>query len=427
MPAPPPVTRREILAWAMFDFANSSYTTLIVTVAFSVYFTKLVAPGPYADFLWGLGITVSNFVVMLSAPFIGAAADVTGRKRELLGASALLCIVATAALTLVEPGDALLALLLFIASNTGFALGENLIAAFLPELSTPENIGRVSGLGWAIGYLGGLACLVACWPFLAGGFTAANLDGLKSVWLVTAAFFLVGSLPTFLLLRERVPKKPWSGIGQCAQLALGRIRETAAALATFRDLARFLATFLCFMCGLATIISFASIFAERTLGFTTGELILLFVALQVSATAGAALFGLLQDKIGARRTIEISLLLWISVCVSAFLVEAKTQFWGVALIAGLGIGSLQSASRALVGTLSPLSKTGEFFGLWGLAGKGAAMLGPIVFGAVSSASGSQRIAILTTAAFFIAGLAGLRSVNEERGRTAAAEWREPEP
>lgn len=418
----PPVRLSEIIGWAMFDFANSSYTTLIVTVAYSVYFTKLVAPGPQADFLWGLGIFLSNLIVMLSAPVVGAMADDMGRKKLFLVFTYLLCVSGTLALWFVRPGMATLGLALFVLSNLGFSFGENLVAAFLPEISTPANVGRISGFGWGLGYLGGLLCLVICFPLLAGDFNPENLENLRLAWVATGLFFLVAALPTFLLLRERAPRGPRRGLGEYFRVSFGRIRTTAHSLRHFSELARFLTVFFVFSMGLTSVIAFASIYAERTLHFTSKELIVLFIALQLSSAAGAFLFGFIQDKLGARLTIQISLVLWIGVCTAAFFADTKAIFWGVAMSAGLGIGSLQSASRGLVGMFSPVEKSGEFFGLWGLAGKGAYMLGPLIFGAISSFSHSQRVAILSTGLFFVAGLIGMARVNEDRGRQAAAAW-----
>lgn len=422
---PAPVKRREIFGWAMFDFANSSYATLIVTVAYSVYFTKLVAPGAVADMLWGVAMTVSNLTVMLLAPALGAAADETGRKREFLAVTAVLCLLGTLGLYFVMPGDVFMGLAFFVLSLVGFALGENLIAAFLPEISTPRNMGRISGFGWALGYLGGLGCLMACWPLLSGGFTLENLDNLRWAWVVTGLFFLLSALPTFVLLRERAPHCPPRPLSAYARASLARLSATAHSLGQFQDLARFLLTFFVFFSGLTTIIAFAAIYAERTLGFGSGELVLLFITLQVSSAVGAFAFGFVQDRLGARPCIRIALVMWIGVCIGAYLIEDKRLFWAVAFLAGLGIGSVQSASRALVGTFTPAGKSGEFFGLWGLAGKGSAMVGPLIFGAVSSLSGSQRVAIACTAVFFVAGLWGMGRIDEARGREAARQWRPP--
>ncbi len=425
-PAPPPVRPYEIVSWAMFDFANSSYTTLIVTVAFSVYFTKLVVPAGRgdADFLWGLGIFVSNLLVMLGGPVLGAMADDMGRKKQFLFATYALCVLGTFALYRVLPGDVALGLSLFVLSNLGFSFGENLVASFLPEISTPANVGRISGFGWGFGYFGGLVCLAAAWPRVKGGFVLANLGELRLAWVTTAAFFLVAALPTFLFLRERAPRGPRRALGAYFAVSFGRLRQTFRSLSLFRDLSVFLVAFFCFSAGLTTVIAFASIYAERTFGFEVGELFLLFIALQVCSAAGAFAFGAVQDRIGARKTIAISLVLWIVVVTGAALVPSKVGFWVVAVAAGLGIGSLQSASRGLVGLFAPVSKSAEFFGLWGLAGKGAYMIGPLVFGAVSSLSGSQRLAILSTLLFFIAGLIVLFRVDERRGQAAAAAWEE---
>lgn len=430
MPAAPaalPVRRREIVGWAMFDFANSSYTTLIVTVAFSVYFTKLVVGGDVGrgDSLWGLAIALSNFVTMLAAPFVGAVADQLGRKKEFLFATYALCVGGTLALFFVEPGDVQLGLVLFVLSNLGFSMGENLAGAFLPEISTPATVGRISGFGWGLGYFGGLGSLVACWPLLAGGFVLANVEKLRQAWLVTGLFFLVAALPTFLFLRERAPHGPRRSLGEYARVSFGRLATTLRAVSHFRDLGIFLSTFFSFYAGLSTVIAFASIYAERTFGFTSAQLIVLFIALQLFSAAGAFGFGVIQDRIGARRTIQISIVLWMVVTLAAALVQTQAGFWAVAVGAGLGIGSLQSASRGLVGLFAPVAKSAEFFGLWGLFGKGAYMVGPLVFGLVSRGTGSQRIAIASTLVFFVVGFVGMFFVDEQRGRRAAAEWVEP--
>ncbi|MEW6338940.1 MAG: MFS transporter [Acidobacteriota bacterium] len=423
-PSGMPVRRREIFGWAMFDFANSSYTTIIVTVAFSLFFTRLVAPADSADVLWGIAILISNAIVVVLSPLVGAVADDSGRKKLFLFASYACCVTGTAALALAGPGSVALAMALFVVSNLAFSFGENFAGAFLPELSTPATIGRISGLGWGLGYFGGLASLLLVRPLLAGGFVEANIANLRKVWLLTAAFFLVAALPTFLLLRERAARGPRRGALEYARVGFMRVAATARAIGEFRELVRFLGCFFLFTAGLTTVISFAAIYAERTLAFTPGELVRLFILLQVSAAGGALAFGFVQDTLGAARTVRVTLLLWVAVCAAAWAVTTKSAFWWVAMAAGLGMGSLQSASRAMVGLFSPRSKEGEFFGFWGLAGKAAYAVGPPVFGAVASGTGSQRVAILTTGLFFVLGLAGMRFVDEGRGRAAAEAWRE---
>lgn len=422
MPDHPPVTRREIVGWAMFDFANSAYTTIIITVAFSIYFTKLVAPGERADFLWGLAVLASNLVVVAGAPIVGAVADDSGRKKLLLAATWLGCVVSTCALWLVLPGAVGLALALFVVSNVAYSYGESLAGAFLPEISTPATIGRISGFGWGLGYMGGLGSLFLVLPLVKPGFTLENLSNLRLAWVATGLFFLVGGLPTFLWLRERAPRGPLRSLGGYAREGFARLGNTLHALSHFRQLARFLAVFTLFSCGLGAIITFAAIYAERTVGFDGGEIIGLFLVLQISAGLGAVLFGWVQDRIGAKRTIQIALVLWLAVTAGAWGTHTKAAFWAVALASGLGIGSLQSASRALVGLFSPLPKSGEFFGFWGLASRVAYMIGPTTFGAVSSWTGSQRTAVAVNGLFFLLGLAGMAGVDEKAGHEAALTW-----
>ncbi|HEY9420015.1 MAG TPA: MFS transporter, partial [Thermoanaerobaculia bacterium] len=373
----PPASRREIWSWAMFDFANSSYTTVIVTVAFSIYFTRLVAPEGRGDFLWGLGLLLGNLFVLLLSPIVGAVADDSGRKKQFLAVTYLTCVTGTALLWFVQPGDVNLGLLFFVLSFIGFSFGENLAGAFLPEISTPKTIGRISGLGWGLGYFGGLLCLVLVRPLLSGGFVPENVANVQKAWPLTAVFFLLAALPTFLFLRERAPRGSGTAL-EYVRAGFARLADTGRSVRHFSELVKFLTVFFIFSMGLTSVIGFAAIFAEKTLGFTLDELTLLFICLQLTSAGGAFLFGFLQDRIGAARTIQISLVLWIVVCAGTYFCETKQLFWWIAMGAGLGIGSLQSASRGMVGLFSPPEKSGEFFGFWGLAGKGAYMLGPAV-------------------------------------------------
>lgn len=416
-----PASKGEIVSWAMFDFANSSYTTVIVSVAFGIYFTKLVAPAGKGDALWGLAILLGNLFVLLLSPIVGAVADDSGRKKLFLAVTYATCVTGTALLWFVTPGRVTLGLVLFVLSFVGFSFGENLAAAFLPEISTPETVGRISGFGWGIGYFGGLACLVVVFPVLWGGYRLENLANLRLAWVATALFFLVAALPTFLFLRERAPRGSGTAL-EYVRAGFARIAATGHSVRHFSELVRFLSVFFIYSMGLTSVIAFAGIFAERTLHFTSNEVTFLFIALQLTSAGGAFLFGILQDRIGATRTIQITLVLWILVCVGVYFCYTKEFFWGIALGAGLGIGSLQSASRGLVGLFSPVEKSGEFFGFWGLAGKGAYMLGPFIFGLISTGTGSQRVAILSTALFFIAGLIGMAFVDEKRGHAEAASW-----
>jgi UMF1 family MFS transporter len=262
-------------------------------------------------------------------------------------------------------------------------------------------------------------------PLIQGGYTLENLADLRLAWIITALFFLVAALPTFVILRERAPRGTGSAM-EYVRAGFRRLAETGHSVRHFTELVKFLSVFFLYSMGLTSVIAFAGIFAVNTLGFTPDEQIVLFIALQLTSAGGAFAFGFLQDRLGAARTIQIALVLWILVCAGTYLCYTKGLFWVIALIAGLGIGSLQSVSRGLVGLFSPVEKSGEFFGFWGLAGKGAYMLGPPIFGAISSATGSQRTAMLSTALFFVAGFLGMFFVDERRGQAEAASWDSPE-
>lgn len=416
----------------MFDFANSSYTTIIITVAFSVFFTKLVVPGPKADFLWGLGVWTTNVIVLLLSPIVGAVADGLGRKKLFLFASYLVCVLGTASLYWAVPGRIGMALTLLVISFVAYSFGENFAGAFLPEISTADNVGRVSAFGWGIGYFGGLLSLILVRPMLAGldwpverllaPENAVVFQRLRLTWPVTAGFFLLAAIPTFTLLRERAPKMPHGTVVDAARMGIDRVRQTVRAVAHFSELRRFLTVFVCYHAGLMAIVAYAGIVYERTFGFTADELVGLFIALQLSSAGGAWTFGWIQDRLGGRRTIQLVLVMWVAACVGAYLAVDKTHAWAIALAAGLGIGALQSASRAIVGLFSPPEKSAEFFGFWGMAAKTAYALGALIFGTVSSVSGSHRVAMLTVAVLFAIGWIGMLFVDEQRGRRAAEAW-----
>jgi UMF1 family MFS transporter len=420
----PPASRREVVAWAMFDFANSSYTTIVVTFFFSLVFTKLIASGPSADLWWGRAITISNVTVLLLSPLMGAIADESGRKKAFLFATYLLCVTSTAALWFVQPGQVPLAIALFVLSNVAFSFGENFAAAFLPEISTPATIGRISGFGWGLGYFGGLLALACAFPLAKAGIEMANYERLRLIWPMTGMFFLLAGIPTFLFLKERAPKRS-EPFAYYLKNGFGRVATTIRSARDFRELARFLLVFYVYSIGLTSTIAFFGVYAGTTLEFTVLELFALGALLQIPSALGAIAFGLVQDKLGAQRTLQIALALWLFVSATVALATEKSTFWAIAMVAGLGIGSVQASSRALVGAFSPVEKSGEFFGLWGLAGKAAYACGPLIFGFVSALSGSQRAAVWVNGAFFLIGLVAMFAVDERRGRATAAAWRAP--
>jgi UMF1 family MFS transporter len=413
------VTRREIWAWAMFDFANSGYTTVIITAVFNAYFVAVVAEGkPWGTLAWTSTLALSYALVIVTAPLIGAYADATARKKRLLAFSTLGCVIFTAALALAGPGALAVAVLFVVLSNFCFGTGENLIAAFLPELAHDDALGRVSGWGWGLGYIGGLVSLGACLAYVSWaqgqGQTAAQF--VPVCVLITAVLFAVASAPTFLYLKERSQPQLATGPGG----AWARFARTFREAGRYRDLLRFLACTVCYQAGISAVISLAAIYADQVMGFTTQDTLLLIFIVNITASLGAVAFGWLQDRIGHRPTLALTLLGWLAMVGMIWLASGPALFWAAANIAGLCMGASQSAGRAIVGLLAPPTRLAEFFGLWGQAVKLSAILGPMTYGLASWLSGGDhRLAMLITGSYFVAGLLLLASVRLERGRRAA--------
>lgn len=406
----------------MYDFANSGYTTVVVTAVFNAYFVAEVAGNaPWATFLWTAALAVSNLLVMVSAPALGAYADARAAKKPLLAVSTAGCVLFTAALALTDRGDIALAFMLVALSSFFFGSGENLIAAFLPELAREDALGRLSGWGWSLGYIGGLMSLGVSLAYV----SAAQARGVPATgfvpgtMLITAAIFALASLPTFLFLRERaVPAMAGSGAG--VTTAFTRLLETLRHARRYADFRRFLICLVFYQAGIQAVVALAAIYAQQAMAFTTRDTLILILVVNVTAAVGAFFFGQVQDRIGHVRTIILTLIGWLLTVVLAWAAQGPALFWVAANMAGLCLGSSQSAGRALVGYLSPPARIAEFFGLWGLAVKLSSILGPVTYGAVTWISGGDhRTAILVTGSYFGIGIAIVAGVDTARGRRAA--------
>jgi len=411
------VKLREVWAWSMYDFANSGYTTVVITAVFSAYFVSVVADNqPWATFAWTAALSLSYAVILFTGPLIGAWADAQAAKKRLLAYSTVGCVIGTALLAFAGPGTVAWALAFIVLSNYFFGTGENLIAAFLPELADSNAMGRVSGWGWAFGYCGGLVALALCLAYIQisqkHGVPAAHFVPVSM--LITAAFFAIAALPTFVFLKERAVPQP------SAANPWLRIVQTLRKANEYRDLRRFLVCILFYQAGIMTVIALAAIYSEQVMKFTTAETITLILVVNVTAALGAFAFGYVQDAIGHVSSIAVTLVGWIIMIGIAYFSDSKESFWVAANLAGLCMGSSQAAGRALVGYLAPQARLAEFFGLWGLAVKAASIFGPLTYGAVTWIfAGDHRLAILATGAYFVIGLALLFAVDVERGRAAA--------
>jgi len=431
---------REIFGWAMFDFANQAYTLLIITVVFGDLFTRvIVGDGPdyrLGNLLWSIALAASYALVVVANPVCGAIMDHGRRRKAFLFASYLLTVVATALLWFVEPGWIVTAMVLVIISNFAYAIGEGFIASFLPGLGPRKDLGWISGLGWSLGYVGGLVSTAFALLFL-GEVSEANYDSVRWVGPFAAAFFLLAALPTFLWLRERGARRALAPGDDPLRAGFRRLRHTFEHVRHFHDMRWLLASIFFKMAGIYIVISFAFIYGAQVIGWDESIRVAMFVTVQITAALGAVAFGLFQERIGARRVYLATLVLWLAAIAAIWQTpavaelarhwlgvswEAQHVFLVAGLLSGLSLGSSQSAGRALVGALTPRGKAAEFFGFWGTAGKLAAILGILGLGLLQAWLGLST-AIVFCLILFAAAIACAWPIDEARGHHAADTWR----
>lgn len=354
---------RDVWAWAMYDFANSGYTTVVITALFNAYFVAVVAGNaPWATLLWTSSLALSYLLILFTAPLVGAYADLRAAKKRLLALSTAGCVIFTALLYFAHPQALWLAVCCLVLSNVFFGTGENLIAAFLPELARGQGMGRVSGWGWGLGYLGGLCALGLClaWITWAEGHGLGPTRYVPVAMLITAGMFALASLPTLLWLPERgVPRQ--GRVRDAWREVVRTLRDTAR----FPDLRQFLLASICYQAGVNVVITLAAIYASQAMGFDTRQTLLLILAVNVAAAAGALLFGYAQDRFGPVRTIGLVMLGWLATIVLAALATTPPPFWAAAHLAGLCLGASQSGGRAIVGLFSPPRPARRVFRLLG--------------------------------------------------------------
>ncbi len=400
----------------MYDFANSGYTTVVLTTVFSAYFVGVVAAGKaWGTLAFTAALSLSYLLVMVTMPALGARADARAGKRRLLFASTVGCVAMTGLLSFTGPGDIVWGLLILALSNYCYCIGESIVAAFLPEIARPQALGRVSGWGWSFGYFGGMLALGLSLAvvFRADASGQVASDYVPHVLLLTAAIFAVAAIPAFLFLRERTPPSLKPVEGMFARLA-NAWRDTREHFPDFRLL---LFCGACYQAGISVVITLSSVYATQAMGFTMAQTMLLVFTVNIAAAVGAFLFGYVQDRIGHKLALKITLVGWIVMIFMAFFAVQSWLFWLAAMLAGLCMGTSQSAGRAMVGALAPRQRLAEFYSLWTFAIQLAAVVGPLSYGLVTLASGgNHRAALLFTGLFFAVGLTLLARMDFERGK-----------
>ena len=391
------VNRRQLISWCLFDFANSSYSAIIAAVIFPVFYVSSIVGNAtgQGDLWWGRAISLSMAFVALTSPFFGGVADYSGKRKHLLLLYTAVCVIAVSLFSLLKEGMVLTGFFLVFAANIGMEGGLVFYNSFLPGIARQEYQGRVSSWGVGVGYAGSILSLVLALPLVSSGRYAA-------AWIMVALFFAAFSLPAFLFL----PMDKKTGVSFFSAATKGWKYSLAVMREIFGrcEVRKFMLSYLVYEDGVNTVIVFSSIFAATTLGFGAQELIALYLVVQMTALAGAFAMAKPTDVWGPKKIVMLSLILWTAVSLSAYVIADKVHFFLMASVAGLGLGTIQAASRALFTQFIPQGRESEYFGIYALVGKSSAIIGPLVFGYISSTFKSQRPAILAVSLFFIAGL-----------------------
>ena len=393
--------RKEVLAWSFYDFANQPFTTIIVTFIYSAFFVKVIAPNPQiGTAMWANAIAVTAIIVAVFSPILGAIADNGGYRKFFLISFTAICSLFSVLLYFPEAGDVFWALTLFIIANIAFEMGTVFCNSYLPDLSNQENSGSISGFAWGLGFVGGLLALFLALLL----FDVNNPVELRKINVLVGIWFAVFSIPTFLFLKDRKKEKLTK---KHISDSFATIRKTFNSISYYKQISQFLIARLFFNDGLITIFALGGIYAVETINFTFEEVMLLGIVLNICAGFGSFLFGYLEDKIGAKRVINISLIvLIIATLIAYFAPETnfpKEMFWVAGVLIGLMVGPNQSCSRSLMAQLVPKEKQNEFFGFFALTGKATSFLGPLLFGIITTYY-SQQMALWVVIILFVVGL-----------------------
>ena len=410
--------RKEIWSWCFYDFGNSAFTTLVITFVYATYFTKGIAENEIdGTFLWSQAIAITAVIVSLLSPILGAIADKGGYRKIFLALTTYMSIGATALLFFPIKGQILFALILVVIANVNFELGGVFYNAYLPEIVSRKKIGRISGIGWGAGYLGGLlAMLVAMVGFVSPdvpwfGLKIETGEHIRATNVLVAAWFFIFTLPAILYLKEKKVESE-NRIGIVVLNSIQALKKTFQEIKIYKNTVRFLISRLIYNDGLVTIFAFGAVYASGTFGFTFNEIMIFGIVLNIAAGSGAFLMGYIDDVIGGKLTIQISLIgLMIAVLLAVF-ANSKLLFWVSGIIVGLFAGPNQSASRSLMGRLTPPDKINEFYGFFAFSGKLTSFLGPMLLGIFTKYFSSQRYGVAVVFIFFFVGFLLMRNVNE---------------
>ncbi|MBN2554341.1 MAG: MFS transporter [Anaerolineales bacterium] len=425
-------TKRERVAWYMYDFGNSAYAAVVLLAVYSAYFKDQVVGGAEGSRLWGFSLGIAMLVVACISPILGAVADFSGSKKRFLLFFTSLACVSTALLFFVGPGDIFTGMLFFILAEIGYRSAQVFYNSLLPEIATEDDIGRISGLGWAIGSLGGILCLVIILALimLIGGEFIVRLS-----FLITAIFYSASSLPIFLWLKEKAKAKQPEQGKSYLKIGFERVLETFRAVRKFREFIKFMIAFLIYNDGIIMALNFAAILGAVLYGMDQQQLIFLMISVQVTSVIGAYLFGHLADRIGPKTSLVISLLAMIAAVTGMIFNQTLIGYFIIASFAGFALTGVQSVSRTTIGLFSPPGQSAEFYGFFAVAGRTSSFIGPTIYGILAAEAAQwyvnsgmdtfaaeqsgQRTAILSILVFLVIGFIGLMAVNVRKAKEDA--------
>jgi UMF1 family MFS transporter len=400
------MNRKHITVWALYDFANSVYPAVVTTAVFSVYYAQTIVGNAegLGDLYWTTVIWVSVLFVALSSPLLGSIADLAGIRKKMLFFYTYLCVISVALFTTLEPGMIIWGFTLAVLANIGFEGALVFYNAYLPDIAPPEKRGFVSGLGFGVGYAGSIFGLLIVLPLV-------SREYYDLTWLSVAIFFALGSIPSFLYLPKDRPAE--RTVTQAAMEGFTGFGRIVGDVLRQQELRRFLLAFFFYINGVLTVIISAGLFAAGELDFKPQELIYLFLVTQVSALIGALVLARPTDTWGPKRVITLTLILWTLIVLTTYFIYSKTLFFMIVVLAGFGLGAIQSASRSMMAAFIPKGKEAELFGFYAFCGKSSAVLGPFVFGLISY-GWNRRLAVLSIGLFFLVGLVLLQRVKDPR-------------
>ncbi len=435
-------TRRERWAWYLYDFGNSAYAAVVLLAVYSAYFQGTVVGGAEGSRLWGLSVGIAMLVVAVTSPILGAIADFSASKKRLLAFYTVMTVIFTAGLFFATPGQVAIGMGFFILAEIGYRSAQVFYDALLPEIAAPEEMGRISGNGWAVGTAGGIVCLLIALPLIVlqqQGVLQMSGDLVVRITLViTAVFFALSAIPLFLWLPERAKAKTLPAGENYLSMAFKQLGKTIRTARSFREFLKFMLAYLIYNDGIIMALDFAAIIGAVLFGMNQQDLIIFVILVQATNVVGAYIFGILMDRMGGKPSLVGSLILMIAVVLGLYFAQTRTAFFIIGALAGIAMAGAQSVSRTMVAVFAPPGQSAEFFGFFAVAGRTSSFIGPAVYGwiaaemalyyaaqgqsVVLAEQSGQRIAILSIAAFLLVGLGLLLFVNEEKAReTAVAE------